>query len=756
MGHRMSEILGICRPGAEAGPAAGLLPVKPMLSRDTPTDEVDLEVRLSPRSVEFEARENPQEPDSVGVSEPAVETDPLPTATAAQEGDRNRVIWAMAAVATVIAAVIQLAWVPDYRPMAAPFELPWWTFILAFAAAEVFIIHLPVQRDTHTISLSEMATVLGFAFVAPHLLIAARVAGSALALGVYRRQRMVKLAFNMSLFYLDLAVALAVYRAVLGDASPNSPTGWVAAMVAAGAAVVVSAALVTTIVWLHDRERSRANILRSLAAGSLIPVGTSLVGVLCLIVLWQDPRAAFILIGAAALFYLLIRAYGRLSKRHDDLRAIYSFTETIHAGLTDSEMQIELLAAAQEHLRARVAELVIRDPASRAFAFARITEDGELTQGAANEARVERVAVFDTFTDRAISFRSGAELPAEGAMQSALHPFGFETGLAAPLYVDGDLIGVIAVGNRLGPIHTFDEADHSLIEAMAQHASLTIERLRLTESLQSEVETNHALLESKDHLLASVSHELRTPLTGILGFAELVRDSGNEMDDTDRQSMVGAIAAEALDLSNLVEDLLTAAKSSAGKLTITPTAIELRAVVDRVLEAHAPSPPRTVQVRGDLVPAVADPARVRQVVRNLLTNAERYGGESILVTIRSDAHYSYISVADDGSGVDSPDAESIFGAYQSAHQPAGRIASVGIGLTISRALARLMRGDLTYRRESGWTIFELTLPGPNTATRPELTESVAPTRPDTSLRRRGPARPTTNGDPFPLESEVGR
>jgi signal transduction histidine kinase len=408
-------------------------------------------------------------------------------------------------------------------------------------------------------------------------------------------------------------------------------------------------------------------------------------------------------------------------------------------------MQIELLGAAQEHLRARIAELVIKDSPSGGFSFARLTEDGHLTHGSANEARVDRLALFGSSPDDPVSFRRETDLSAEQAMQAALRPFGFGTGLAAPLYVEDDLIGVIAVGNRLGPIDTFDAADDALIEAMAQHASLTIGRLRLTESLQREVETNHALLESKDALLASVSHELRTPLTGILGFAELVRDTGEDMEVSERQSMVGAIASEALDLSNLVEDLLTAAKSSAGKLTITPSPVELRSVVDRVLEAHAPVPPRTVQIRGDQVAAVADPARVRQVVRNLLTNAERYGGDSILITLRSDAEYAYVSVADNGAGVDSSEqAEAIFGAYQSAHRPDGRIASVGIGLTISRALARLMHGDLEYRREFGWTVFEFSVPGPNAVVRAEAAEVASPARPDVTLRRRGRVQPAAS------------
>jgi signal transduction histidine kinase len=272
---------------------------------------------------------------------------------------------------------------------------------------------------------------------------------------------------------------------------------------------------------------------------------------------------------------------------------------------------------------------------------------------------------------------------------------------------------------------------------MAHHASLTIERLRLTESLKQEVETNHELLASKDALLASVSHELRTPLTGILGFAELIRDTGTEMDESERASMVGAIAAEALDLANLVDDLLTAARSSAGKLTVTISTVELKSLVERVLEAHTPPPPRTVQVRGGIATAVADPARVRQVIRNLLTNAERYGGDSIQVTIDSDVDQARISVADNGEGVPTSDAaESIFEAYHSAHDPQRRVASVGIGLTISRALARLMHGDLTYRREAGWTIFELLLPGPHATVSSEPATPDVATPPDRSLRRR--------------------
>ena len=106
----------------------------------------------------------------------------------------------------------------------------------------------------------------------------------------------------------------------------------------------------------------------------------------------------------------------------------------------------------------------------------------------------------------------------------------------------------------------------------------------------------------------------------------------------------------------------------------------------------------------------ADPSRVRQIVRNLLTNAIRYGGEDISVVVRSADGRSTICVCDNGKGIPLEQRDLVFEAYEQGRTDSPVSGSVGLGLNVSRRLARLMGGDLTYRYEDGISTFALSLP----------------------------------------------
>jgi signal transduction histidine kinase len=108
--------------------------------------------------------------------------------------------------------------------------------------------------------------------------------------------------------------------------------------------------------------------------------------------------------------------------------------------------------------------------------------------------------------------------------------------------------------------------------------------------------------------------------------------------------------------------------------------------------------------------ALGDPSRVRQILRNMVTNASRYGGEEVEVRLGSIDGYVTVGVADNGHGVAPEDQEQIFTPYYRAHSSESQPAALGIGLSVARQLARLMHGDLIYRRQDGWTVFELQLP----------------------------------------------
>ncbi len=100
---------------------------------------------------------------------------------------------------------------------------------------------------------------------------------------------------------------------------------------------------------------------------------------------------------------------------------------------------------------------------------------------------------------------------------------------------------------------------------------------------------------------------------------------------------------------------------------------------------------------------------MRQILRNLLTNAERYGGPNVEVTVSRGDRGIDIAVLDDGEGLPPEEWENIFQLYHRAHE-GGRSESLGIGLAVSRQLAELMGGTLEYARENGLSVFRLNLP----------------------------------------------
>jgi len=217
-------------------------------------------------------------------------------------------------------------------------------------------------------------------------------------------------------------------------------------------------------------------------------------------------------------------------------------------------------------------------------------------------------------------------------------------------------------------------------------------------------------IRSKDDFLASVSHELRTPLTAVLGFGQILQDESGSLMAKERSELAETLVRQATDLTNIVNDLLVAAKTDTGTLHVTQVPVNLRAQAAQALEAFEDERVNHIALVGHSVRACGDPHRVRQIVRNLISNALRYGGEAIRVEVSADTTSANVLVCDNGPPIPVADRERIFEQYQRAHNAPGLAGSLGLGLAISRQLARRMDGDLTYRHENGESIFELSLP----------------------------------------------
>lgn len=227
--------------------------------------------------------------------------------------------------------------------------------------------------------------------------------------------------------------------------------------------------------------------------------------------------------------------------------------------------------------------------------------------------------------------------------------------------------------------------------------------------LESLLEFKDQLMNSKDELIASVSHEIRTPLSSIVGFAELLKDA-SDLDEDERNEMIELLVQQSGDMTNIVDDLLVAAKSDLGRLEVASVAVDLKAQAAQAVEAIDSGRARIVGVPGDSVRCIGDPARVRQIARNLLSNAIKYGGPEIRIDTSVRGDFGVLEVRDNGDGVSDGSRERIFDPYDRGDQQSGSTSSLGLGLHISRGLAHRMGGDLTYRYQNDESLFELKLP----------------------------------------------
>ena len=173
--------------------------------------------------------------------------------------------------------------------------------------------------------------------------------------------------------------------------------------------------------------------------------------------------------------------------------------------------------------------------------------------------------------------------------------------------------------------------------------------------------------------------------------------------------MAGVVAGEADELSRMVDDLITTARDKEDALALVLEAIDPNGELDAVL-IPALIAGRTIDVDMEAALIMADRLRLRQILRNLVSNALKYGGENVSLRGLSDGDRYHLTVIDDGDGVPKELVKRLFTRF--VHQGAAPLTtgSVGLGLSIARRLAEIMDGRLTYARRDDKSQFTLTLP----------------------------------------------
>lgn len=227
-----------------------------------------------------------------------------------------------------------------------------------------------------------------------------------------------------------------------------------------------------------------------------------------------------------------------------------------------------------------------------------------------------------------------------------------------------------------------------------------------------------AASEAKSRFLAAVSHDLRTPLNAILGFSDiLLQRLFGDLNEKQEEYLRDIRGAGEHQLS-LVNDLLDLSKIEAGKMELHPVPFSLRELLQQTQSVVAPlAEARHLRLELDLaadLPTIQqDPARLRQVVLNLLSNALKFTPDGGTVRTQAESHDGLITVAvsDTGVGISAEDQAKVFEEFQQVGASARSGQGTGLGLAIVRGFVRMMGGEVTLRSAIGeGSTFSVTLP----------------------------------------------
>jgi signal transduction histidine kinase/DNA-binding response OmpR family regulator len=235
-------------------------------------------------------------------------------------------------------------------------------------------------------------------------------------------------------------------------------------------------------------------------------------------------------------------------------------------------------------------------------------------------------------------------------------------------------------------------------------------------------QANSALQEANRHksvFLANMSHELRTPLNAIIGFSELLTDAREgQFDEDTRKRFLGQILTSGKHLLGLINDILDLSKVEAGQMELRLQTVSVADAVDQVVRTVEPLvAKKDIELRTDVAGTgnlLADPAKLKQMLLNLVSNAIKFTSEGGAVTIAATrtAATVEIAVSDTGIGIAAADQREIFQEFHQVDQGPGRKhEGTGLGLALTRRFALLHGGDVRVAStpDKG-SVFTLVLP----------------------------------------------
>jgi signal transduction histidine kinase len=236
------------------------------------------------------------------------------------------------------------------------------------------------------------------------------------------------------------------------------------------------------------------------------------------------------------------------------------------------------------------------------------------------------------------------------------------------------------------------------------------------ESLRVEQAKQKELSDLKSKFVSMVSHQFRTPLSVIMSSTEMLEAYGDRWSDEKKQEHLGRLRYEALEMTRMLDAILTIGSQERGLLKFEPRPLEIDPFCGDVLAAVGDATGQRNRVvyhgTGRKDPVLADPTLLRHMLENLLTNALKYSAQDtdVELSVARDDHELRFEVNDHGIGIDRDDLRHLFETFYRGRN-VGSVSGTGLGLSIVRGAVELHGGQVAVRSQPDvGTTFMISIP----------------------------------------------
>jgi len=289
-----------------------------------------------------------------------------------------------------------------------------------------------------------------------------------------------------------------------------------------------------------------------------------------------------------------------------------------------------------------------------------------------------------------------------------------------PMLREGIPVGVLTLTRS--EVRPFTEKQIELVSTFADQAAIAIENVRLFDEIQDKSRQLQMASEHKSQFVSSISHELRTPLNAIIGLTDMLVTNAARFGMEKAQEPLQRVNHAGTHLLGLINQVLDLSKIEAGKLELNPEPVDLARLIDEVVGTAGQLAEKNknrliVEAQENLGALTADSMRLKQILLNLLSNACKFTKEGeVALRVRKvvdGRDWVELAVADTGIGLNGEQQAKLFQDFTQADSlTAPRYGGTGLGLALSRKLARMMGGDVTVTSEPGkGSVFTVCLPG---------------------------------------------